>query len=158
MKRALISGIATLAICGGLTAAYAQAIPDGGLTFDQIVTWLHKAGYKAEIKTDSDGKRNIYSAAEGTNFHISQYDCKAGVCGSMQFWVGFDTKGAFSPARINEWNRKNRWVRAYVDDVNDPWLEYDVDLTPGGTYEILDDQFAIWRGQLKKFSAMVNGD
>ncbi len=34
-------------------------------------------------------------------------------------------------------------MRAYVDKVNDPWLEYDVDLTPGGSYELLKDEFGI---------------
>ena len=52
---------------------------------------------------------------------------------------------------MNEWNRDNRWARGYYDSVNDPWVEYDVDLTPGGTYELLDDEFATWRSTLTRF-------
>ena len=57
---------------------------------------------------------------------------------------------------MNDWNRDNRWARAYVDKVNDPWLEYDVDLTPGGTYEMLNDEFAIWRDTLGRFHKIVD--
>jgi Putative bacterial sensory transduction regulator len=150
MRQLIVAGAAALALCLSSTPAVARDIPDGGLTLEQVAAWLQAAGYKAEIQTEG-GKRNIYSGAEGNAFHISQYDCKGDVCGSLQFWVGFDTKGAFSTDRINTWNRENRWLRAYVDKVNDPWLEMDVDLTPGGTYENLSDEFAIWRDGLRRF-------
>ena len=150
MKSIIVAAIAAIALCFAQPAA-ARDIPSAGLTLEQVATWLQNAGYRAEIRTEN-GKRNVYSGSDGRNFHISMYDCKGGdVCGSLQFWVGFDTKGAFNPSQINQWNRKNRWVRAYVDDVNDPWLEMDVDLTPGGTYENLNDEFAIWRDSLKRF-------
>lgn len=150
MKKLIVAAAAALALT--FSSAPARDIPDGGLTLEQIASWLQAAGYKAEIKTE-DGKRNIYSSSDGWNFHISQYDCKGAVCGSFQFWVGFDTKGAFNAQRINKWNKENRWIRAYVDDTNDPWIEMDVDLTPGGTYENLNDEFAIWRDGLRRFHA-----
>jgi hypothetical protein len=50
---------------------------------------------------------------------------------------------------------ENRWVRGYTDNVNDPWLQFDIDLTPGGTYEMLDDEFDIWKSQLSKFRQYV---
>ncbi len=151
MRQMIVAGAAALALSFFSMPAVARDIPNGGLTLEQIAGWLQAAGYKAEIRTEPDGKRNIYSGAEGGGFHVSQYDCKGNICGSLQFWVGFDTKGAFTADRINNWNRDNRWVRAYVDKVNDPWLEMDVDLTPGGTYENLDDEFAIWRDALRRF-------
>jgi hypothetical protein len=141
-----------LAICMTATPSAARDIPPGGLTLEQIASWLQAAGYKAEIQTSSEGKRTISSGVEGGGFHISQYDCKGGtVCGSLQFWVGFDTKGSFTLDQINTWNRENRWVRTYIDKVNDPWVEMDIDLTPGGTYENLNDEFAIWRDSLHRF-------
>ena len=95
---------------------------------------------------------------EGATFHVYTYDCKDGRCGSLQFSEGFDTKGAWTAEPINLWNRENRWTRAYLDKVNDPWLEADVDLTPGGTYEILNDQLAIYRSALKKFRTYIKWD
>ncbi|MDE2184345.1 MAG: YbjN domain-containing protein [Alphaproteobacteria bacterium] len=154
MKYGHVAAAAALALC--MASAEAGPIPAGGLSLNDVAAWLQKAGYKAEIRTDSDGKQNIYSGADGNAFHISMYDCKQNLCGSLQFWVGFDTKGTFTAAKVNEWNRKNRWTRSYIDDANDPWLEQDVDLIPGGSYENLDDEFAIWRAQLGAFHHDMN--
>lgn len=156
MKRVLIAGVAALSLFAGCNAAAAKNLPGPGMTLEQIQAWLQSEGYKGQIETSGDGTRSIESSADGQNFHIYQYDCKGKVCGSFQFSVGFNTKGAFSPEKMNDWNRDNRWVRAYVDKVNDPWLEYDIDLTPGGTYELLNDEFAIWRDSLGRFRKFIN--
>jgi hypothetical protein len=74
----------------------------------------------------------------------------------MQFAAGFDTKGAFNPVKMNDWNRDNRWTRAYIDKANDPWLEMDIDLTPGGTFELLNDEFATWRSSFVRFKKFIN--
>ena len=152
--RHLIAAAAALALIPG--AALAKDLPAGGLTLEEIATWLQGEGYKAEIQTADDGSRNIYSSSDGGNFHIDTYDCKEGRCGSLQFSVGFATKGASGAGPMNDWNRKNRWTHAYADDVNDPWLAYDVDLSPGGTYEMLDDQFGIWRDAVIRFRKYIN--
>jgi hypothetical protein len=142
------------ALCS--SAASARDLPPGGMTIDDVVSWLQDAGYGAEIRTDSTGDRNVYSSANGNNFHIYLYDCKSGRCGSFQFSSGYDTNGAHNAVEINTWNRNNRWVRAYVDQVNDPWVRYDIDLTPGGTYELLNDEFSIWRVALGNFRKAIN--
>lgn len=134
----------------------AKSLPANGMTIDDIASWLQSEGYKAQIQTAQDGTKNVYSSSDGQNFHIYQYDCKNGRCGSLQFSVGFNTKGAFTGDKMNDWNRDNRWARAYVDKVNDPWLEYDVDLEPGGTYELLNDEFGIWRDSLNHFRKFIN--
>jgi Putative bacterial sensory transduction regulator len=55
---------------------------------------------------------------------------------------------------MNEWNRDKRWCRGYFDRVSDPWVEEDVDLTPGGTYELLNDSFATFRHCVDDFTSM----
>ena len=34
--------------------------------------------------------------------------------------------------------------------------EYDVDLTPGGSYELLKDEFGIWQDSLGRFRKFIN--
>ena len=151
MRTILLTSIAAAALVLISSGADSKNLPAKGMTIDEIAKWLQGAGYKAQIQT-ANGEQNIYSSADGQNFHIYQYDCnKTKRCGSFQFSVGFDTKGSFDPSKVNDWNKDNRWVRAYVDKVNDPWLEQDIDLTPGGTYELLDDEFAVWRMSLDHF-------
>ncbi|MGH7095790.1 MAG: YbjN domain-containing protein [Stellaceae bacterium] len=125
------------------------------MTVEDVVNWLQSGGYQAKVVTGKNGKQTITSSVGGTNFHVGFYDCNGARCGSIQFFAGFDTKGALNPVKMNQWDRAQRWGRAYVDNVNDPWLEMDVDLTPGGTYELLNDEFATWRALLARFRQFI---
>ncbi len=156
MRSGLLLSVVALALAFAPAAASAKDIPKAGVTVEDIQGWLQGEGYKAVIQKGDNGTRHIESAADGQGFQIYFYDCKDGRCGSIQFSVGFNTKGAFNAQKMNAFNADTRWVRAYVDKVNDPWLEYDVDLTPGGTYELLSDEFAIWRDRLGAFRKAIN--
>ncbi len=136
----------------------AKDLPAGGLTADEVVAWLQAAGYKAQIVKDSDGKSHVSSATDGVNFGVYMFDCKADRCGSFQFSAGWATHGKFDVSRMNEWNRDNRWARGYFDKENDPWLEYDIDLTPGGTYELLNDELATWNALVPRFIKLYTLD
>ncbi len=157
MKCAVLASAAVIAVALSSGSALAKDLPQGGLTVQDVAKWLQDSGYKAEIQTSRDGSQNVYSASDGTGFHVYMYDCHNGPrCASIQFSVGFDTKGAWNAAKMNAWNSDNRWVRAYVDDTNDPWVEMDVDLYPGGTWENLNDEFAVWRDMLGRFTKYIN--
>jgi hypothetical protein len=154
--RALLAGAAVVAACLMSTAALAKDLPEGGLSVQDLSKWLQDAGYKAEIQTAKDGSKSIYSSTDGTGFYVDVYDCKEERCASVQFSLGFDTKGAWNATKMNEWNGKNRWVRAHVDSKDDPWLEMDVDLSPGGTWEGLSDEFAIYRDMVVSFKKFID--
>jgi hypothetical protein len=154
MRHAIVAGALALAL-GISSAADAKDIPSGGVTWQDVTAWLQAAGYQAKLQGSGTGQ-NILSSADGSPFHIYLYDCKNGHCGSLQFSEGFDTKGAFNAAKMNDWNQHNRWGRAYVDKTNDPWIEMDCDLTPGGTYELLNDEFATWRMTLRNFRKQIS--
>jgi hypothetical protein len=145
-----IASAAVLAMMLSAGVASAQAIPPDGLTINDIATWLQGKGYPAEMGTNN-GKPTIKSQFGDTVFHVMMFDCKGDRCGSMQFYSGFATHGRFDISRMNEWNRNERWARGYYDSQNDPWVEMDVDLTPGGTYELLNDELATYKNVLAKF-------
>jgi len=157
MKRAYLAGATTLVFCLISSAVLAKDLPDRGLSVEDVAKWLQDAGYKAEVQTAKDGTQSVYSATDGTGFYVNFYDCKnKPKCASIQFEVGFDTKGEFNATKMNSWNADNRWVRAYVDDKDDPWLDMDVDLSPGGTWEGLDDEFSVWRDMMVSFKKYIN--
>jgi len=145
-----------MALALGSTSASAKDLPYGGMTLDDVVGWLQGAGYQAKVVTEKTGEKTITSTAEGIEFHVGFYDCKQDRCGSIQFFAGWNTNGALNVKKMNQWNRGRRWARAYVDDTNDPWIEMDVDLSPGGTYELLNDEFATWRSALSTFKQFIN--
>jgi hypothetical protein len=143
----------------GLTAGSvrAQQIDNGGMTGPEVAAWLRKAGYKADLSSDEQGDPLIASAAEGQAFKVYFYDCQAGRCKAVQFSADFDLKTPLTLEKINEWNRKNRYLKAYLDDDGDPYVQYDVNVNAGRTVSGLDDDFGVWTGMLDDFATFIDG-
>lgn len=152
--RAMILGLAASLVLAG--SVQAQAIHKDGLTGPEVQAWLQKAGYKAELSTDKSGDPMIKSAAQGHAFFVYFYDCAEGRCKALQFSAGFDLDKGTTLAKVNEWNRKNRYLKAYLDDDSDPYVQYDVNLNAGRTYSGLDDDFRIWTGMIADFTKFID--
>ena len=131
--------------------ALMHPIPDGGLTLEEVIAWLQSGGYAAKVVTREDGKRHIESWSQGTLFNIFTPGCQSGRCGSLELVFAFSSKGKFDVSRLNEWNSDVPWGKAYYDTVNDPCLDMDISLSPGGTFESLNDQFGTWNNVLSTF-------
>ena len=129
-----------------------RPIPDGGLTVEEVATWLEGEGYTVKIVTGESGNRHILTNTQGSPLNIFFGDCKGERCASLELAAGFSTGGKFDVSQINAWNYDNRWCRAYYDDVRNPWLRMNIDLSPGGTYEALNDRFATWNRTLGRFT------
>jgi len=128
-----------------------RPIPDGGLTVEEVAAWLEGEGYTSKIVTGENGSRHIVTNSQGSPLNIFLGDCKGERCASLELAAGFSTGGKFDITQINSWNYDNRWCRAYYDDVKDPWLRMNIDLSPGGTYEALNDRFATWNRTFGRF-------
>ena len=128
-----------------------RAIPDGGLTIEEMAAWLEGEGYAVKFVTGESGKRHIETNSQGSPINIFFGDCKGERCAALEFAAGFSTHGKFDVSQINGWNYDNRWCRAYYDGDKDPWLKMNIDLSPGGTYEALSDRFEIWTRTLGRF-------
>lgn len=155
LKHTILAAGAALTL-GLVAAAPASAapIPNGGITVREMATFLQGKGYKAEIKSGSTGQY-LSSAGAGVNFDVYFYDCTSGRCASVQFEAGFDLTNGITAAKINEWNRDKRYMKAYVDSGNDPHVSYDVNTSPGRTYEGLADDFGVWTGTLPTFASFI---
>ncbi|CAN5511877.1 YbjN domain-containing protein [soil metagenome] len=155
MRTTIIALAAVATLATGL--AQAQAINADGMTGPEVVAWLQKGGYKAELAQDDGGDPLINSAAEGQNFKIYFYDCSpAKRCKALQFSAGFDMKQGLTLEKANEWNRKNRYLKVYLDDDLDPYVQYDVNVNAGRTVSGLDDDFAVWTGMIEDFTTFID--
>lgn len=155
MKTAIIALAAMTALAAG--AAQAEDIHKDGMTGPEVSAWLQKGGYKAELTKDDSGDPMINSAADGHNFKIYFYDCDAAKrCKALQFSAGFDLKEGLTLAKANEWNRKNRYLKAYLDDDLDPYVQYDVNVNAGRTLSGLDDDFGVWTGMIGDFTKFID--
>jgi hypothetical protein len=155
MKVRLALAAAALALAGATSAA-AAAYPDGGVTAAQVAAVLQANGYKAEISKDSQGDPLISSAAEGTSYKIHFYGCHSTPrCAAVEFLVGFDLPNGMTMDKVNKWNRDGRFAHAYLDDENDPYLQLDLNTSPGFTSESLGSYVDTWTAWLPKFKTYI---
>ncbi|HEX2763070.1 MAG TPA: YbjN domain-containing protein [Allosphingosinicella sp.] len=122
-----------------------------------VVQALQGAGYKATLGTDKVGDPMITSGVSGTTFQIFFYNCTEHKdCATVQFHSGYDLTTPVTLDRINEWNRSQRFGRAFLDKENDPILEMDVDLDDGGITPLLFiDNIEFWASILGNFEKHI---
>ena len=122
-----------------------------------LVKALQNAGYAAKLGTDKVGDPMITSGVSGTTFQIYFYNCtNHKACATVQFHSGYDLKNPVSLERINEWNRGQRFARAFLDKEDDPILQMDVDLDDGGVSTLLFiDNIEFWASLLGAFEKHI---
>lgn len=154
IKTTIAAALAASCLYAGPAAA--GALPDGGATAQEIAKVLQDKGYKAEIGKDSEGDPMISSAAEGANFQVLFYGCKSGRCNSIQFSAAYDLPKGMELQKINQWNVKTRFGRAFLDEVNDPFVQMDVDLEFGSTTESVANNLETWILVFREFRKFVD--
>lgn len=155
MKTALFAA-ALCAAFATVGAAQAGQIKDGGITADEVASVLQAKGFKAEITKDSGGDPMIKSATDGVNYSILFYGCKhTPRCSAIQFYAGFHLDKGMTTDKINEWNRENRFGRAYIDKEKDPNVEMDLDVEHGFLTEGLANNIDTWGAVLPAFKKFV---
>ena len=124
---------------------------------DSLVRALQGGGYQAKLGVDAVGDPLITSAVEGTTFQIFFYNCtNHKECATVQFHSGYHLNTPVTLEALNGWNRTQRFGRAYLDKVNDPILEMDVDLDDGGLTPLLFvDNVEFWASVLSKFEQHI---
>ena len=154
MRTIALAACIALAIAPGLASA--RDIPAAGMTAEEVLAFLQAHGLNARIETDKGDLHVQVTSVKDPNFGVYLFDCKDGRCGALQFAAGFNTHGADAPGSLNDWNHNKRWGRSYSDSVNDPWVEMDVDITPGGTYELLEDELSTWNKVVGDFVEYIH--
>lgn len=121
-----------------------------------IVRAMQAAGYRAELTRDPQGDPLIRSSTAAANFSIFFYGCTKGAsCSAVQFYAGWQDKASLNA--INEWNRKHRYGRAYLDDQGEANIEYDVNM--GGApfaQALFKSNLEAWELVLQAFTKFLN--
>jgi hypothetical protein len=122
-----------------------------------VVRALQNGGYQAQLGTDAVGDPKITSSYSGTTFQVLFYNCTDHKeCATVQFHSAYDFDKALPLETINDWNRSQRFGRAFLDKENDPVLEMDVDLDDGGVAPLLFiDNLEFWSSVLPKFEQKI---
>lgn len=126
--KAAALGLALLLAVSPATAQSVTATDPVG-----VLRAVQEAGYTATLTTDNLGDPKIDAANAETAFAIFFYGCVEGAaCTNVQFSAGYDLATPTTASRMNDWNRENRFGRAFIDDEGDPFLRMDVVLRGRG--------------------------
>lgn len=75
-------------------------------------------------------------------------------CQSVMFRAGFRAKGQ-TPAEMADWNRDQRFGKAYLDQAGNPIVEFNVNLAGGVSQANLVDSVDRWQAVLSAFAEHV---
>jgi hypothetical protein len=151
MKYALAAAM----LCAWAMPAQAQMVraqdPAG------VLRALEAAGLEGEMDKDGEGDPMIASKIDGTNFRVIFYNCtNHQECATIQFHTAYSLTTPVTLDKINAWNRRQRFGRAYLDDENDPVLQMDVDLDDGGmSTELFTDNVEFWQAIVANFEEHI---
>jgi hypothetical protein len=145
--------IAVLAI--GFTAP-AQAQNVTAARPESVAEVIRGKGFEVEITKDSGGDPMINAEKEGTKFVVLFYGCTDGKnCATVGFYAGWSGTSA-GMEKVNDWNRTQRFGRAYIDKEDDPCIEMDVDLDDGGMSRLLfEDNVEFWMTVMSQYSKFI---
>jgi hypothetical protein len=135
---------------GKPTAAAAPAA--GAITLASVEALLRELGADPQRRTRQDGVPYFEFTMDGRKTALGLYGCTPGPCAQALLYSGFRTGKTTDAQAINEWNRKNRFLRAYIDDEGDPVVESDLVLT-GAQAATLREWIAEWRRRVPQFLA-----
>jgi hypothetical protein len=159
MKALIGALLATLVVAAGPAAQNPGApklINADGMTGPEVAAWLQGRGFDAVLGKTNQGGPKIDSVRGGAKFQVYLYDCENDRCQSLQFSAFFDLMEGITGSVANQWNRANRYLKVYINDDGDPYVQYDVNVNGGRTLAGLDDDFDVWADTLPSFIKYIN--
>jgi hypothetical protein len=114
---------------------------------------IREMGFAPELTTDKGGDPLIRFRVEGMMCQIFFYGCENSRSDSLQFSAGFADKP--SPAKVNEWNAKKRFLKAHLDSDNDVIVNMDFEIDGGVTQAFLLERLKRWRAIFLSFTSFM---
>jgi hypothetical protein len=111
-----IASICLLAMAPDFLCAQTLS-PDGTVTAEFVVAELKALGYAANIDKADSGDPRVTTMVDGYQWQVYFYSCGRGApetrgCDSYQFYSGYTTAKPVPLDTINEWNSKQRYLKA----------------------------------------------
>lgn len=156
MFRNTLLAAAVLATTAFATPSFAAPISGGGVTRQEVATWLTRQGVPAKVEKGSSGEDLVAGETNGVKFDVYFYNCKADRCSSLQFAAGWSGAEDVSLDELNKFMADTRFVRAYKTAPGELWIEYDVLVGPGGSWELLDESFGLVQAIFAKVTSTLD--
>ncbi len=143
-----------------ITASYAQST-----SYARVYTKINSKEMKKILdsmeidykQTTNATKKIIFKLRlANLNVNLRLLDCSSNQCESLQLYAGFSTRINVTPKQINEWNRKRRFTRAYLNPSQQPSIETDLSLKGGKTRANIKFFISHFRELVSKFAEHIN--
>jgi hypothetical protein len=149
----LLGVAAAFAVTLGLAALPAH----GAITTGEVARALEARGHQANIGVDDDGDPKVTSNIDDVHLTVFFYGCDHGrSCQSITFQAAFHVDGGVPLEKINGWNRDKRFLKTWLDKVNDPFCEMDVNAEPGLTPAQLIGYVGLWEDHLAEYKGYMD--
>jgi len=154
----MATGLAAPALAQTRPASTTAQSPQPGLAIDVVRNWL--IGLGAEVsETQRQGDQTFVQVTDGAISWLLFFNaCQADVCGDVQFSAVF-TNETVTEARVNEWNRDNRFLKAFYSLGADgrplAAVQYDVLIMAGLGVDQLTDHTVLWIELLNGFGTHI---
>ena len=142
-----LAGIALSVLLLGVSHAWAAG---NGVTADDVVAALAREGYPVDLREDSFGEPKIESAIGDTLFDVLFFDCDGDQCDTITFSAAY-VSDSVSMGEMNQWNINTLHGQAYLDDEDDPNLDFTILATGGLTDANLRQIVRQWAMSLSEF-------
>ncbi len=157
IKRLIYFAIAAMV---WIVPAAARPLPEGGVTRQDVITWLQQHGYTGEIRTFGESTYvavQFQNGPPGNDYSgIYFYDCVNERCAAIQYFAAFAGDDTTTIDKVNDWNSHKRTIRAYRRPSGSVTGEADADVSPGGSWELLDQTLTRWEQVLGVFKTFFN--
>lgn len=117
---------------------------------------LQRAGFSGEVKTE--GRESFVLARLGTTpFQAFLGGCEplGGDCTFIELYAGFTGTERIPLERINGWNARTPFARAFLDEDRDPSLVMNINLQGGISSDSLTAQLEMWGEALETYSLFL---
>src|SRR5262249_38743990 len=157
LAAALVAPTSQAKIFPSAHARRPPATAPAGVTPEWVAGVLRADGFRADIGVDNDGDPKVTSTTDGTTFTIFFYGCHGTRrCESLTFQAGFDLDHGMEVAKVNSWNKDKRFLKAWLDDENDPYVEMDLSVGPGSSDATLTGYVSTGADILPKFKRYID--
>lgn len=121
-----------------------------------LVAALQRAGFTAEVKTEGR-TTSVLGRIETLPFQAFLGNCNpsGGGCTDIELYAGFSGGQRIPLERINGWNNRTRFARAFLDPDGDPALQMDISLQGGLSAESLRLHLETWGAALETYAAFI---
>ena len=113
---------------------------------DDVLAALAREGFPVDLREDTFGDPEIESAMGDTLFDVLFFDCDSDVCDTITFSAAY-VSNTVAMEEMNQWNINTLHGQAYLDDEDDPNLDFTI-LAAGGLTQSNLHQIVRQRGRV----------